>query len=269
MSKKDPEAAIRVLALVGSARKQGNTARMVALLQEELESILHDRKEPLIFTRLYLPDLDIRPCIGCRLCFDRGEASCPLKDQVQTIREWMDQADIVVFASPVYVDDVSGVMKNLLDRLAYLCHRPEMAGKLAWPIATSAVSPTRHTLRTLSAAALTWGFRLAGQTGLRMGALAPDTTMPDFRPATARAARCIVAVLDRQRRRQPSFLSLMIFRIQQLAWQREPPDSYDYQWWQSRGWLGGSCSYFVPHRAGWFKVRFARLAGRLIALFVS
>ena len=51
----------------------------------------------------------------------------------------MDAADGIIFASPVYVNDVSGIAKTWIDRLAYVCHRPAFAGKCAYLIATVGV----------------------------------------------------------------------------------------------------------------------------------
>ena len=108
------------------------------------------------------------------------------------IKAKMDAADGLLLASPVYVDDVSGLVKTWMDRLAYLCHRPGFGGKCAYALATVGGSPTRHTLRTMNGALLTWGYHLAGQTGLKMGALTPADEMARFRPEAARVAGAAV-----------------------------------------------------------------------------
>ena len=177
-----------ILAIVGSQRKKGNTARLVQMIGAELEALAERAGQPLVFETLYLGDLDVHPCRGCRSCFDRGEAKCPERDDMPAIKAKMDAADGLLLASPVYVDDVSGLVKTWMDRLAYLCHRPGFAGKCAYPVATVGGSPTRHTLRTMNGALLTWGYHLAGQTGLKMGALTPADEMARFRPEAARVA---------------------------------------------------------------------------------
>jgi multimeric flavodoxin WrbA len=73
------------------------------------------------------------------------------------IKAKKDAADGLLLASPVYVDDVSGLTKTWMDRLAYRCHRPGFGRKCAYPVATVGGRPTRHTLRTMNAALLTWG----------------------------------------------------------------------------------------------------------------
>jgi len=256
---------VNILALVGSNRKKGNTARLVQLIGAQLETLAARAGHPLTFETLYLGDLDIRPCRGCRACFDRGEDACPLKDDVPLIRAKMDAADGLLLASPVYVDDVSGLVKTWMDRLAYLCHRPALAGKCAYPIATVGGSSTRHALRTMNAALLTWGYHLVGQAGYKMGALTPPDELAPYQPAAARVAEQLFRAVSQQRALRPSWVSLIAFKIQQLAWQREPPGSYDRTWWQAQGWLDPACTFYLPPRTPRVKVEVARLLGAVLA----
>ena len=61
----------------------------------------------------------------------------------------MKAADGILIASPVYMEDVSGIIKTWIDRLAHVSHRPEFAGKCAYLVATTARSRTNRTLETL------------------------------------------------------------------------------------------------------------------------
>lgn len=180
---------MNILALIGSYRKQGNTARIVELIAARMQALAAQDATPLEFETLFLSDLDLLPCRGCRACFDRGEAACPLHDDVPRLRAKMGAADALLLASPVYVDDVSGLIKIWMDRLAYLCHRPALAGKAAYLLATVGGSATSHALRTMSAGVLTWGYHLVGQTGLKMGALATAEDLPRYQPAAERVAQ--------------------------------------------------------------------------------
>lgn len=57
----------------------------------------------------------IRFCIGCLSCQNTG--SCVLKDDVPEIMEKVKNADVLVFATPIYYYEMSGQLKTLLDRL--------------------------------------------------------------------------------------------------------------------------------------------------------
>jgi multimeric flavodoxin WrbA len=259
-----------ILALMSSYRKNGNTSRIVQMVATRLEAMATQQDRALTFEMLYLGELDIRPCRGCRTCFDRGEERCPLQDDVPAIKAKMDAADGVILASPVYVDDVNGIAKNLVDRLAYVCHRPAFAGKCAYTVATVGSSPTDHALRTMNTALLTWGYHLVGHVGYKTGALMPSDEMKSrYGQETGSMAEDLYRAISQRHALRPSFLSLMTFKIQQLAGQRKDRDSLDYIHWKRHGWLDPDCTFYVAHHAAPVKVALARLVGAAIARFMS
>lgn len=58
---------------------------------------------------------DIKYCIGCLSCQKTGK--CVLKDDVADIMAKVKEAEVIVYATPIYYYEVSGQMKTLLDRL--------------------------------------------------------------------------------------------------------------------------------------------------------
>lgn len=258
---------IKILALIGSYRKKGNTARIVRMIETRMQTLARLQNVTLEWETLFLGDMDIRPCRGCRVCFDRGEDMCPLKDDIPLIRAKMDASDGLLLSSPVYVDDVSGLVKTWMDRLAYLCHRPGMGGKCAHTLTTVGGGPTGHTLRTMNGALLTWGYHLVGKTGMKMGALASEEELVRYQPAADKIADKLLRAIVQQYALNPTFISLLTFTIQQLVWKREPPGSYDFAYWQDKGWLNRNCTYYVPHRANPLKVALARWVGWIVSRF--
>jgi multimeric flavodoxin WrbA len=261
---------MKILTCVGSYRVHGNTAQLVNLIEEGLHQVATRSNETLEIERVYLGHQDIRPCRGCRVCFDVGEKACPLKDDLLALKAKMVEADGIVIASPVYVNDVSGMVKNWIDRLAFVCHRPEFADKTAYLVATVGSGPTNHALGTLNIALQTWGFHVVGQMGFKMGALMKqDETEARFREKAERIARkFFYAIRDRQAAK-PSFFSLMAFKIRQRYWQRAVQDSIDLEYWKNRGWTEPHRDFYVPHQANRVKVATARLAGAVIGRFVT
>ncbi|MBU6997997.1 MAG: flavodoxin family protein [Theionarchaea archaeon] len=65
----------------------------------------------------YLYQMDIKPCRGCFRCWFETPGHCFQKDDVQMLLEKIAASDVVVLASPVYVDGMTGVMKTLIDRM--------------------------------------------------------------------------------------------------------------------------------------------------------
>jgi multimeric flavodoxin WrbA len=261
---------MNLLALISSNRRNGNTARLVRMIETQARALAERHGAPLEFETLFLGDLDMRQCRGCRACFDRGEDRCPLKDDMAGLRARLDAADGFILASPVYVNDVNGVAKTFIDRLAYVCHRPALAGKCAYLIATVADSPTGHALQTMNIALRTWGCHIVGQAGYRLGPLLPqDELVSRYQAEAARVAAALFDAVAQQRYLRPGFLSLMMFKIQQLAWQREPPGSLDSDYWHSQGWLDPGRTFFIAHRANPAKVALARLVGGVVSRFVT
>lgn len=77
----------------------------------------------------------IEYCIGCLSCIKSGR--CVLKDDVKDIMEKVKQAEVIIFATPIYYYEMCGQMKTLLDRLNPL-YASEYAFRDIYMIATAA-----------------------------------------------------------------------------------------------------------------------------------
>jgi multimeric flavodoxin WrbA len=260
---------MKILALVGSYRKSGNTSRMVDLFANQLRAEAERTGEPFEFESLNLGHAEIRPCRGCRTCFDRGADLCPLKDDIPAIKDKMQAADAWIIATPVYVGDMSGVLKNWVDRLAYICHRPEFGGKSVFLLASTGSSPATIAFYSLRAL-MSWGLAYQGQACFKTGALMDsDELVQRHTAACQKHARRFFKAVQRQQTVQPSFLSLMMFRIQQRGWSKADPDTLDFQYWHTQGWTDPRQTFYHPHRANPVKVSLARLVGNLMEAMMS
>ncbi len=95
-----------VLGICGSARKSGNTA---TLLRETLTAT--GMNSELVF----LSDLTIGFCSGCLRCM-KNAGRCIKDDDMSGLLANMLEARALVLGSPNYYYDVSGLMKNMIDR---------------------------------------------------------------------------------------------------------------------------------------------------------
>jgi hypothetical protein len=154
--------------------------------------------------------------------------------------------------------------------MAHVCHRPEFMGKCAFLLATTGSSPTGHALRTLGAAASSWGFHIAGQAGFKTGALMPQAEIEiRYQKKAEKIAHALFTAIYKRRFSRPGFLSLMTFRIQQWYYQKKTQDSLDYRYWHSQGWIDSQREYYIRHQANRVKVIFARLTGSLLAKLMA
>lgn len=99
---------INVLAIYGSHRR-GHNSDM--LLDKLLEGIGSDGVE---VEKVYASSGGIKSCTACEGCYKLGR--CVIKDEMQQVYKSIDNADIIIAASPVYFYTVTSHMKKLIDR---------------------------------------------------------------------------------------------------------------------------------------------------------
>ena len=90
--------------------EKGNTA---VILNPFLEGMKEAGAEVEVF---YTKKLDIKPCQGEFNCWLKTPGECFQKDDMEWLRPKWYEADIRVLATPLYVDGMSGPMKNFIDR---------------------------------------------------------------------------------------------------------------------------------------------------------
>ena len=71
---------------------------------------------------VYLAEKDLKPCLGCFKCWTRDDGKCPVKDDITELVERIPEFNLMIFATPLYVDGMSGLLKNFIDRLMPLNH---------------------------------------------------------------------------------------------------------------------------------------------------
>jgi multimeric flavodoxin WrbA len=103
---------VYVLAINASPKKdQGNTSLVLTPFIDGMKEA--GAKVELFYTK----DLEIKPCTGEFHCWVKHPGECYQQDDMQQFYPKLRQADILVFATPVYVDGVAGPLKNFIDRM--------------------------------------------------------------------------------------------------------------------------------------------------------
>jgi multimeric flavodoxin WrbA len=100
--------------LMGSPRKNGNTASLLEPFIEELE------KNGATVEYIDLYSKNINPCIACRKCQNIMDSfGCSQHDDMQEIFQSVLDSDCIVLATPIYSWYCTPPMKAMLDRLVY------------------------------------------------------------------------------------------------------------------------------------------------------
>lgn len=99
----------KILVLAGSPRKNGNSALLCNEFARGAADAGHD------VDLIYLRDKKIGYCMACYYCKDH-DGICIIKDDMAEILDRMNEADVIVMASPVYFYAIDAQMKALIDR---------------------------------------------------------------------------------------------------------------------------------------------------------
>jgi multimeric flavodoxin WrbA len=106
---------MKVVAINGSARKDGNTAILVRRVFSALEN------EGIETELVQLAGKPVQGCNACYRCMKEQNRQCAVEDDIvnECIAK-MDEADGIILASPTYFADVSSEMKALMDRAGFV-----------------------------------------------------------------------------------------------------------------------------------------------------
>lgn len=132
----------KVIGIVGSPRKSGNSSSMV---NEVLRGAKDSGAETKVF---YLNSMKIKGCQSCMYC--RKNDNCCINDDMQEILENIKESDAVIIGSPIFIYQVSGQTKIMMDRLYPLTdekHNPRFGKKKLVMVYTQA-SPFFFSFRT-------------------------------------------------------------------------------------------------------------------------
>lgn len=121
---------MKVLGIVGSPRKGGNTEILVK------EALTAAREAGAQTELVSVVGKNIAGCDGCSSCHRTG--TCHIKDDMQSIYGQLESADAIIFGSPVYFGSVSAQAKAIMDRTFKYLEDPKnprkLRGKVAAPI---------------------------------------------------------------------------------------------------------------------------------------
>lgn len=116
---------MKILVLTGSPRKNGNSNTLADYFIKGAREAGHE------IVRFDAAFKDVHPCIACNRCGMDGP--CVFKDDFEFVRTHIVDADMVVFATPMYYFGVSAQLKAVIDRFYAIngkIHCPKKAALL-------------------------------------------------------------------------------------------------------------------------------------------
>ena len=121
------------IAILNGSPKTGNTAAMVNAFAEGAKEAGHEVEI------LHVGKMKINGCLGCEYCHGKGEGKCVQKDDMEKVMPAYKEADMLVYASPIYYLDVTAQLSAAMQRI-FAIGKPSKATRAA--LLLSAAAPT-------------------------------------------------------------------------------------------------------------------------------
>lgn len=220
------------IVIVHGQSHEGSTCRAARMLADKLDGEV---------TEFFLPRDFGSFCLGCNTCFS-DETMCPHYDGLKPINNALDNADVIILASPVYVYHTTGQMKAFLDHYGYrwMVHRPEetMFKKQAVCISTAAGGGMKSTNRDMADSLFFWGVARVYKYGVGIAAVSWDGVSERKKKKIDKDLSVLARrISGKAGRVKPSLKTRIWFYIMHFV-QRRGFNDADARYWQEKGWTG-------------------------------
>ncbi len=193
-------------------------------------------------TEFFLPKDFGQFCCGCTQCIVNDAEKCPHYSKLAPITKALDDADVIILASPVYVYHVTGAMKALLDHYGWrwMVHRPEekMFRKQAVCICTAAGAGMRSTIKDMADSLFFWGVPKIYKIGTAVQATSWETVAESKRAKIEKSSDTIARrIIKNQNKVKPGIKTKGFFGIMRMI-QKSGWNPRDVEYWKEKGWIG-------------------------------
>ncbi len=179
-------------------------------------------------------------CVGCNQCFMESEKKCPHYEALLPITKAMDEADVIILASPVYVYHATGAMKAFLDHYGYrwMVHRPEesMFRKQGVCISTAAGAGLKSTNKDMADSLFFWGVGRIYKYGKAVAAVEWKGVSQKKKAAIEKETAFLAKKIMRYHGKiRPGIKTRILFWAMHLM-QRKGFNERDAKYWKGKGW---------------------------------
>ena len=127
---------MKILILNGSPTRDGNTVALVNAFKQGAEAKGHE------VNVVNAAHRKVNGCMACEYCHSAGNGKCVQKDDMQEIYPLLQEADMIIFASPIYYFTMSAQLEAVIQRF-YAINHPAKAKYSA--LLLSSYSPNVYT----------------------------------------------------------------------------------------------------------------------------
>lgn len=222
---------MKITIIHGQSHK-GTTYHLAGMISDKLEGEV---------TEFFLPRDFGEFCVGCNVCFNKSEKLCPHYEKLKPIVAALDEADVIILASPVYVYHVTGAMKAFLDHFGHrwFAHRPngEMLKKQAVCVSTAAGAGTKTTNQDMADNMFFWGIGKTYKYGINVKAITWDGVSEEIRNQMDRDTGKLAEKIKKNRFNIKPTLKFKMFFYLMRHLHKENYSQVDRDFWKEKGWM--------------------------------
>ena len=211
---------------------KGSTCAIAQMLADKLDAESKD---------FFLPGDFNEFCIGCTACFEKSEKLCPHYEKLKPITQAIDEADLIILASPVYVYHVTGAMKALLDHYGnrWMAHRPQenMFHKQAVALSTAAGAGIKSANKDLTDSLFFWGCAKIYKLGFAVRAASWNEVSTNRKNRIENKITALAKKISKKYGKvKPSIKTRIFFNIMRII-HKGVMNPADTEYWKEKGWL--------------------------------
>ena len=219
--------------IIHGQNHKGSTYHISRILTDKLDCAV---------TEFFLPRDFGEFCCGCLQCFGKSETKCPHYQALAPITAAIDDADLIILASPVYVYHATGAMKALLDHYGWrwMVHRPDemMFRKQGVCISTAAGAGMKSTNKDMADSLFFWGIAKTYKYGVAVSAVDWNSVSEKKKRSIEKAVDALAQKITAKHGRVSSGLKTKgFFNIMRLL-QKRGWNEADVAYWKEKGWTG-------------------------------
>ncbi len=129
------------IAILNGSPRVGNTAAMANAFAEGAKEAGHEVEI------LHVGKMKINGCLGCGYCHGKGAGQCIQKDDMEKVMPAYKEADMIVYASPVYYFGATAQLMAAMQRV-FCIGKPVMAKKGALLLSSGSPNTGKGAIQT-------------------------------------------------------------------------------------------------------------------------
>ena len=227
------------IVMIHGQNHTGSSCHIGRMIAEKIDVCRGEHSD---VTEFFLPRDLHRFCLGCYRCIE-GDENCPFYQEKNRIMQAVEQADILIFTTPVYCMRASAPMKTFMDLTFtyWMSHRPRacMFRKKAVVVATAAGAGAGSAVRDIANTLFYWGVPCVRTYGMTVQAMNWESVSEKKKKRIQKDTDSLARRLSGGKKPfvglRTRFMFRMMAMMQAAGFGSSP---YEKEYWNHNGWLG-------------------------------